>query len=239
MKHLIFLFMLLPASSFATITNMQAIANNTNCNNSSGTTCAITTSSSGSGDLAVFCAGTVQAAAPSVPTQGGSWTLGLNLSANADGYCWYNLNLTSGNTTVSVTVTSNNGRWAAYYEWSTSLGFGWVFDNAAGPTANAAQTNPPGQAVTLHYTSDVILQSVVGTGSGAGFSAINNSYNNLVAATGRPGSVYANLLNTSSGAAPTWTNANNATSVVACIAFEELQTSSVTLHLLQLLGVGR
>lgn len=103
------------------------------------------------------------------------------------------------------------------YHWSGST---IALDGTPSSTDNTmVSTSPAGVAQTLTGSKDVIVQWIIGTG----VTAVSGSYTNPfdTAAFAVPSAGYAGVLNTSSGAAPTWTQTISV-SVVASMAFKGL-----------------
>jgi hypothetical protein len=187
----------------------------------------VSISSPGAGDAAVWCLYLANNTA-SVTAAPSGWTPGPSLpSATSPMYCYYFLGLSSGASAPSATVSpTNSGRGSVYYEWSTSLGNGWTFDKSG--TNTGTSTNPVGVGLTLTYTTDVIFQTLFAATVGSGTTGITGgTYStDFLQMTGKIGSAGADQLNTSNGAAPTWTNANNSAWETVAVAIEEISGSS-------------
>lgn len=168
-----------------------------------GTTCAITVASTGTGHLLFAIATGGNNAIQSV-SGGGTWALCTTSecrSGKSDiAYC---LASTSGATTVTITFTgSNSGAAAAVFEYSFT-GSSASYDKGGNNTLSGqAGSNPAtGIALTLTGTSDVIVQSM--WGNVVNVTAVSAPYTQPADFNGGIG--YVGAINTSSGTAPSWT----------------------------------
>jgi hypothetical protein len=100
-----------------------------------------------------------------------------------------------------------------------------AFDVCANRLQSSTSTSIAGEIVALGGANDYIAQSIYEGGSGGTVSSIGSSY------TIEQGSVtthaYADLLNTASGAAPTWAVSVANTAILIGIAFKEVGTVGV------------
>lgn len=190
-------------------------------NSTCGTgTCAITVTSTGSGNLLVATGGRGGSGAGSMtsPTNGcsASWTHDANaLNSGAPGFedIWYCLNSASGVTsiTLNTAATFDHG---TVSEYSTTSGppLADVCSNRTGATA----TSQPGVTLTLTGTNDVIVQ---GASCAATITAVSPlAYHAPFAVPN--GNGVAGSTNTASGTAPTWTEGSSNNNLSACAFME-------------------
>ena len=182
-------------------------------------TCVLTISSTGAGNAAVIMGSGTYAIA-SVSGGSGTWVVpaGCQVSGGATLSCAYNLGLSSGSTSITVTWASTPAAGARldYREFSTT-GTSFTLDSGGSGglgtiTNGTASTTQPGVALTIGGTVDVIVQQMNfsgGTPSGV------TVYSNF---SGSSFTAAANLLNTTSGTAPTWTNSSSNTSIGNAVA---------------------
>lgn len=132
---------------------------------------------------------------------------------------WYTRNAVGGDTSYTLNYTSSAGgvQWATVSEFSYSHTNGsCIFEDCQSRTDNSAAANLPGMALTLTGASDVICQTQEANSDQSGIDS-GYVYNDV-----RFGFADAYLLNTASGAAPTWTSgASGQISVYLGIAFKE------------------
>ncbi len=191
------------------------------CAWNSGTSCAVTVAPTGSGHIliAMFGGGTPTAVSDGV----NAWVHAPNCTiGNVD--CWYVLSSKPGATSIKGTVPSGGGRGVAFYEFSVGTGCSGVLDGSNSAADSTASLSPPGIALPLKGSNDVIVQQIF---SGPNIASINNGY---TGATGQADLAAASLLNITSGVAPTWTLASSATANVDAIAVSESCPVSVTVN---------
>jgi hypothetical protein len=206
-------------SSAGSFTAVQTV---TGFTGSSVTTIDLTVAATGSGNLLVLqvkdsnggnyvtsvttgCSGAW--VAPSSSQQSNS---GNSVSGS---YC-----LSSASGVTSITINFNNARPYHYvfYEVSDTAGHTPSLDPSGGigTSTYTSTTNPPGVALTLTGTNDAIFQVIaVSSGSVTGISSPYGNFNSL------GGDGYGDSLNTTSGAAPTWTNATASIGSTSAFAF--------------------
>lgn len=210
------LFLLASAPCWATWGLVQH-PSNTSC---SGTSCSVTTTSTGSGHAIVVVAwmGTSSAITISTVTGGGTFThcsachvadsSGLAVDAS------FTCSSTSGTTSISIGLSSTVSSWAAeIIEYSYTSGCAIDTQGTRDQSSNSA--NPAGVTLTLTGTNDVIVQFINGSNSA---SAISGSYTNPADFPGGDGA--GGAMNTTSGTAPTWTMTSGKAALGA-IALEE------------------
>jgi hypothetical protein len=221
MKLTLALSVFLAGPCLATIANVQHVnATNAHCSSGTGTSCSITVASTGAGNAGAVC---IRVGTSGDAPSAGGWTIPSGWPTGRI-YCLYNLNLTGGLTSLTFTVSSGDARDIGYYEWSSSVGAGWIFDTGTS-SADSNQTNPPTQALTLNHPDghDVIFQmyfvNPVATG-------IASPYVDFTADVGGAASMaLADALNTSSGSSVAWTQSSSVSAGVAAIALHETQAS--------------
>ena len=179
---------------------------------SSGTSCAVTVASTGSGHILIAMFG---GSTPSAVSDGvNAWVHAPNCAiGNVD--CWYVLSSKPGATSIKGTVPSGGGRGVAFYEFSVGAGCSAVLDSSNSVADSTASLSQPGIPLTLKGTNDVIVQQIF---SGPSILSINNGYTEAKAPTNLAA---ASLLNTTSGAAPAWTLQSSASANVSAIAISE------------------
>lgn len=203
-----------------------SVAQNLNCNPS----CSFTIPSTGSGHLLYVEAGDLTNGFISSVSGGGTWVvpsgsntcrIALGSSSSGDALsCAYVLSSTSGATSLSVTMTGTASVSFAVAELASGSG-PFSFD-VQGSTTNGSSSNPTGQALTLTGTKDAIFQAVFQPGGTSGdtlyplattasTSSVNFMDNNAGIAM---------LLNTSSGAPPSWVNQQHNATAVSGVAFK-------------------
>lgn len=231
-------FLMLLASALtadATLTYVQS-PQTSSCSTSSAT-CAITVTSTGGGDVGVMLVdygASTSKTISSMSCGANAWTrnptgTGQFLSAASGGAALaYNLNLSAGVTSCSVTMSGIPAFGWDLQFWEYRHAGAVSLDSANGKTISTAQTNPTGIAFTLTGTNDVIVQQMVFTASP---SAINLSYGHLN--TSQAG---ADLENTTTGTAPTWTAASG-TGIANAIAIKEAPSTACRASV-SLLGAG-
>lgn len=210
----------IPFASSGGSTNTFTLVNQTNQFPTSCTpTCNLTVTSTGSGHLLVIQATNQNGGARylSSVTGGGTWVVpagceGVNASAGAVS-CAYVLSSSPGTTTFAVTTTTNDGYEFVTYEVSYTPGP--ISFDTSNATAQSASTNPPGQALTLAGTSELIFQTIALPANGpSGISAPYTNYLNWF------NGGFATSFNTSSGTAPTWTWGTSNPNEINAFAFK-------------------
>ncbi len=201
----------------------------TGCNSASGTSCAISSlTSSTAHDMYFMIVSTSTNVVTAVTdTNGDTFTKCTACQGAVSGAIisiWYCLDITASNTSITATVTNNEGRGAAVYELHSSVG-SLALDT--GGAATATCTNCTGVALTLTYAADALFQVLVTTG-GVTISGITTYSNRFSYGNASNTKQSAQLLNTSSGAAPTWTNASITNGAIAAIAFAEGVSGATT-----------
>jgi hypothetical protein len=195
-------------------------ASNASC--SAGTTCTVTVTSTGAGNLLVgtVLVGNTGLTISSV-SGGGTWThcgTCQMFNATAGGTdASYTLSSTSGATSIVFTLSASNsgGAWvAAVLEYSYTAG-PISFDAASTRNQSTASASQAGVALTLTGSNDVIVQTATEQSSA---SAISAPYTQP--ALFPSGDGVAGAINTASGTAPTWTATSGQAGLMG-IAFKE------------------
>lgn len=185
-------------------------------------TCSITVSATTSGNIGILDASDFNGASLTISSVsgGGTWTSPAGCVINTTGLgttmCSYNLNLTGGATTITVTWSStftSNLDQLRYYEYHYS-GSSVSFDNA-GTVSNAASNTPSGVTPSLSGTKDVIVQGIT---AAAGVISAQTVYGNGLYTTIFGGT--ADLENTTSTSPPVWTDSASAVSLVFYVALK-------------------
>lgn len=220
MKRLSILLILLATSpAWATFTLVQKVVNNA-CG--TGTTCAITTSATGSGNI-IFIGVAVASGTKTISSisAGGTFAHCTGTDASVSGTnssdAQYTLSSTGGVTSMTVTINSSAGAWVAeMQEWSFT---GTPSIDVCGSISNSTTTNRGGVDLTALTGSNDLLYQVIESISGITVTAINGAYSNtdLGARYG-----FAAAANSTTGTAPTWTwTGGNAISAGSGIAIKE------------------
>jgi hypothetical protein len=194
-------------------------------------TCSIAVNSTGSGNVIIigFSAGSFTFTSEeriSGVSGGGTYPhpsecAGYDSTAGRFTHWAYTLSSTSNATTITVTRSSTNG--VAWYISVTELSFtsGPLSVDAIGTVDDTTgSTSQPGVALTLRGTNDAIVQIINGGANqtsvfsppGANYS----SYTNFADHCG-----FATSINTTSGAAPTWTSQGSLRAAGSAIAITE------------------
>jgi hypothetical protein len=205
------------AGTWALVNNAAA----SSCS-SSLATCAVTVTSTGTGNLLVavgFFGNTTDNF--TAGSGGGTWASGpitnchgSDASIGKGTDILYALSSTSGTTSITLTKSGSSGAWVVrIMEYSTTAGPA-VFDTCGNRDQSTTVTNPVGPTLTLGGANDVIVQGI----NGGAPTAISGSYTNP--ATFLVNNAHAGWINTSSGTAPTWTQTSSR-AVLSAIAFEE------------------
>jgi hypothetical protein len=235
------LFLASPA--WATFTVAQLVDSGSSCSTSSNT-CALTISSSGSGHLGIITWMTGTSTVVSSIAGAGTWTTpaGCQIYTAATGTvgCSYTLSTTSGSTSVTITWSGSSPGFPThftYYEYSFS-GSSIALDSGAsgglGTASDLASSSPVGVALTLAGSNDAIFQGIV-TASGTA-SAISGGYTFDTTAS-QAGQGAGHIINTASGAAPSWTVSVSSVSRLEAIAISEATAVACT-PTLTLMGEG-
>lgn len=208
------LFISMP--SWAKITYVQSIVSNSGCSQSTTTNCQVTLSTATTvGNVGIMCA-EVLSGAITAPTQGGTWTLAYAWSGGGSKNisCYYTT-FTSSVSSITATIgTPKDARNAWYWEYSSSIaGVAWSLDSGTF-TLDGSCTNCAGQPLTLAGTNDTVVQVYSANNAPTGITA----YANFTTSMNRGG---ADLINTTSDAAPAWTNPSTANVVVGAVAISE------------------
>lgn len=230
MKRLILLSMLLVSVSPAWATWTVVQHTSIGCTSGSST-CNITVSSTGSGNVIVIGIGIVDAVEQIVSVSGGGTYThpatgchGVDATGPKGSDCAYTLSSTSGTTTITVTRTDATTH--AWVAGATEYSFtsGPVSVDTGTPQVrdqSSAVTSPAGVTLTLAGSNDAIYQMIEGTT----VTAISSPYSTNQNFTANGG--FASAINTVSGTAPTWTQSSSKAALSA-IAFTETASSSAT-----------
>ena len=204
----------------------------------SGTTCAVTLSSTTAGQLAVV---TLTGAPGATPTISGvSAGLGTfvhcsNCSAN-DGFesvdMGYVASIASGQTSVTVTLSVNPGNAYNVAIFVYSYTYSSISLDTSGSGTDTTCTSCAGIGLTLTGSNDVIVQC---TGTGSTTVSISSPYTDFA-----PNNVNftAGAINTASGTAPTWTLQSGVTANAA-MAFKQTPAAGGCSTHISLLGAGQ
>src|SRR5579863_4128138 len=113
----------------AKIGQVQQVTSGNSCSWSSGTSCAVTVATTGSGHIliAMFALQNAGTAVTAVSdSTGEAWVHApnCNVTSGSNGVdCWYVLSSTAGATTITATLNSSgNGRAVEFYEFSVGAG---------------------------------------------------------------------------------------------------------------------
>jgi hypothetical protein len=206
----------------------------TSCSNP----CAITVTSTGSGNQAVVFAINGDAVTIGAITSAGTWTHPTGGGSCANGNattgfvdCSYIASLTSGVTSISVpfTGTTINSMSVYYFEFSSTGSP--AFDVSGSSLTTTACTSCPGVALSLTGTNDAIatIASCGGT-----CSAVGSPYSSQLSFLN--GNGFADALNTTNGRA-TWTQTSGEISTAA-VAFKDTSSGSTKVCTLAATGAG-
>ena len=196
------------------------------CNNSSGTSCAVTVTSTSTGHLMIFEWWGLTTPPSAVSGGCGAWVnpAGSNVNNGTIGMStWYCLSSTSGVTTITATVTSNSSRGAAFYSFAFTATS--VFFDGASNAVNGSLSSVPGLGFSLSGGNDLLMQFISISG-GVVTSSINESYVALTGGSHGP----AYLRNTILATAPTWTIGSAATSITSGLAIAEAHAKGTGHH---------
>lgn len=181
-------------------------------------TCTVTVTSTTAGTLQVLTAISTDSnqAWVNAVTGAGNWSCPImdNLGGTGSISGCYNPSSMAGVTTLTLTSTVSGDTFIVrQWEYSFSGGpasLDWPATNA-NLTASTSQT---GITSTLGGSKDVIIQWAMSSPAGA--TSVSGGYGNFA---GSGIASFADLENTASGAAPSWTTAGTQTSMVASMAF--------------------
>jgi hypothetical protein len=227
-RALIAIFVLISFPVWAgTFANIQKPCN-TACP-TSGTTCAVTVTSTGTGHIMVAIAFRDTAGATqtiSSVSGAGTWVHptganGVDATAGSSDSA-YNLSSTSGVTSITLTLSAAVATtWAACVEEYSFTASGVAFDVAGSRDQSTAAANFTGVGLTLAGGNQLIVQYGNDSGTCSGVSA---GYGDTVFPNNN---CLADALNTSSGTAPTWTSTSGRAALGA-IAFKETGGATVS-----------
>lgn len=184
-------------------------------------TCTITVTGTTAGSLQVITAtdnGSSQAYV-SGTSGAGNWSCPVAQFLNPIGGVsgCYNVNSTAGVTTLTLT-SSVSGATFNVRQWEYTFTGGPVsLDTSGNNTTSVGSTTQLGGAVALGGSNRLIVQWVVSSSQAA--SSISAPYGNFVSQGASTDSAYADLENTSSGTAPTWTFPTSQTIAAGAMAF--------------------
>jgi hypothetical protein len=187
---------------------------------SSSSPASVTVTSTGTGHLLVLMGHTNTGTTTVSSVSGaGTWSIPAGCHVNGGGSiggtdCAYNLSSTSGVTSISITLSASGTSTWIFYEYSFS-GSSFSLDTTGTVTDGTAGTSLAGVGLTLAGTKDVIVQGLFT--SGGNVTGVSTPYSNF---QGTSFTGQADLENTSSGTAPTWTNSNSQTAAGAAIAIQ-------------------
>ena len=205
------------STSPGTVTLVQKASNASCAGNSAN--CSVTVAATGASHLLIVSAAWPGAFSISSVSGGGSWVCPANAVGADNGslgsaMC-YVLSSTSGATTITVNTSAvPNGGWTIEFREYSPTGT-LTFDTAGNVDDSTNCTSCSGVNLTLSGTNDLIVQLVNPTGS---VTAVSSGWGG----TDFPGPDYigiADEIQTSSGAAPTWTTSNGHASGAA-LAFQ-------------------
>ena len=200
----------------------------------SGSSCAITVSSTGSNHVAIITVqlNTSSSVVISSVSGGGTWTHPAGCqqadAGGADVDAAYTLATSSGATSITVNLSATGGsNWSMGFEEASLTGTP-SFDKCGVRDQSSSTTNPVGVSLSITGTNDFIVQSVRWGGTITCPMNSNPSgatYNSPCDAPG--GNGIAGAINATTGNAPTWSSDNNSgpmnaiaiaesTSVVTC-----------------------
>jgi Ig-like domain-containing protein len=216
------------AGSFAPPTQTISVVSYTapqgiNCSPS----CSLSIPATGSGHLLYIEAADMTSSHISSISGGGSWivptgsnTCQIMLSGSDALSCGYVLSSTAGVSSLSVTMSGNTN--ASFAIWELASASGPFSFDVEGSASNNPSFAPPGVALALSGSNDVIFQSAFVPG---GTSSVSY-YPMPRVPPGGQGTMFLNanaasvvLLNTTNGNAPLWVNQQNNATVVSAVAF--------------------
>lgn len=203
--------------------NTFALLHQTHCFWTASATHTCTVTSTSSNSLLVAFASNNSGAADFISsiTGAGTWVVptGASTCQKSNGSigaisCAYVLVGSSGVTSINYTMGASSDYAVIYYEYSSTGAPTLDYQNSF---QNTTTTTPAGITSILTGTSDVIVQ---GLEAASGTIASITTYANFLDSGFNTNFASANLLNTASGTAPTWTNGANAISISSAIAFK-------------------
>jgi hypothetical protein len=244
MRKLLYLLPLLLCSPCWATWTLTQVKGSSAC---SGTTCAVTVTSTGSGHLLVagMITGNTAADAISLVTAAacaGSWVHCSNCSIGQSGdgtsdfsYC---TNSASGQTSITITITNTCSAGCLGFIWEASSSLGTIaIDSGATPSGtknDTTCTSCAGVSLTLSGNNDFIaaLAPCGGTCSGLAGTGWTNDLTNP------SGDGAAHGITSGTQTAPaTWTQ-TSATLICSAIAFQESSGGAVKLCTMTLMGAG-
>jgi hypothetical protein len=191
-------------------------------------TCAVTTASTGAGNVLVATAGmTTTGATISSMTNGcaGTWTHCTNCAgsdaATLSSDIYYCLNSASGVTSITVNSATTMTQ-CSIYEFSTTNGPA-LYDTSNNRDHTPSTSSFPGVSLTLNGSNDVIVQADECSGSISAVSGNGFAENPGFSSIGANGIAFSS--NTTSGGAPTWTSGGS-TDAQSALAIKETSTAS-------------
>lgn len=202
--------------------------NNTGC---AGTSCVVTTTSTGASHLIVVVklTGTTGTTITGVTSSGGTamtWVHCPSCAASVTGATadvYYTLASTSGNTSFTITTSASGSGIGEVIEYATTSGPP-IYDTSAVRNQSVAAA-PTSVALTLTGTNDVIVQATYWGGTVTGAPAPYSSPADFPG-----GDIIVGALNTASGSSVAFTPTTTDVGAFAGIAFKETVTT-VTHHL--------
>jgi hypothetical protein len=210
--------LLFPLKAFGLLGVVQNTTN-TSCSASSAT-CVITVSSTGSNHGAIIWGASSSDFISSI-SDSSAWVVPAGCAKSGSSRhlsCAYTLSLASGETSITINWSNSSPGGSPYGQFLeiSYTGNGLVFDSPGGGITETSCTSCPGVALTLTGNNDIVSQSIYLNASN--YSSVSGGYGNQKTATNWA-SAY--LLNTTSGAAPTWTWQATASGAGAAIALAE------------------
>jgi hypothetical protein len=148
-----------------------------------------------------------------------SWVVPVGAQIGSPGalsgaYC---LASASGVSSITINFSVTTAYSYVFYEEADTVGHTPSLDPSGGigTVRNSSMVNPTGVALTLTGTNDAIFQQIVEAGGTVtAISAPYGNFNSLGAPTG-----WGNVLNSTNGTAPTWTNSTSSSSIGSAMAF--------------------
>jgi hypothetical protein len=209
-----------------TWTLVQHPINATTCDSNP---CSVTVSSTGSGNLGILWFATSSTVTISSISGGGTWTIptpGSGTCSNTTVFatlCAYNLSLSSGATSISVTLSGVAFRTVIeYLEYSWTGGGSATLDTQSSTNTSGFNTSWPGQTLSLAGAHELISQAIATRDNGC--TSITSPYTNpddfSATSSGSNWLAVAGSINTASGTAPTWTCNDTEMNATGAIAFK-------------------
>jgi hypothetical protein len=244
MRKLLPILVLLSVSCFGGTWALVQKPCNTACP-ASGTTCAVTVTSTGTGNILISTS--IKDSASNTTTissvsGGGTWTHptganGVDASAGSSDSA-YNLSSTSGATSITLTMSAASATiWTACVREYSLTGATAAFDTTANRDQSTAATSFAGATLTLTGTNDLIVQ--YGTDTGACSAISGTGYGNFgqTGNTAPNGNCIGDALNVSVGTANTWTTGSGRAALGA-IAIKESGAAAAPCQSRSLMGIG-